>query len=71
MPLDGEPADVVARVGRYDDWLAASADVPKLLITFQPLFGAMMAPELTKPRKTSPKRSPPPSFPGWTSTTCE
>ena len=46
MPLDGEPADVVARVERYDDWLAASPDVPKLLITFEPLFGAMMGPEL-------------------------
>ncbi|WP_271221356.1 haloalkane dehalogenase [Streptosporangium carneum] len=34
MPLDGEPADVVARVSGYDAWLAASADVPKLLMTF-------------------------------------
>ena len=46
MPLDGEPADVVARVDRYDEWLATSTDVPKLLITFEPLFGAMMGPEL-------------------------
>ncbi|QKG23586.1 haloalkane dehalogenase [Actinomadura verrucosospora] len=34
MPIEGEPADVVARVERYDAWLAASDDVPKLLITF-------------------------------------
>jgi haloalkane dehalogenase len=34
MPLDGEPADVAARVKAYDQWLASSADVPKLLLTF-------------------------------------
>lgn len=34
MPLDGEPADVVDRIEAYDDWLATSADVPKLLLTF-------------------------------------
>ena len=34
MPLDGEPADVVARIDAYDRWLADSADVPKLLLTF-------------------------------------
>jgi haloalkane dehalogenase len=34
MPVDGEPADVVARVAAYDAWLAASTDVPKLLLTF-------------------------------------
>ncbi|MEV6156435.1 haloalkane dehalogenase [Nonomuraea sp. NPDC052129] len=42
MPLGGEPADVVARVEAYDRWLAASADVPKLLLTFAPGPGAMM-----------------------------
>jgi haloalkane dehalogenase len=42
MPLGGEPADVVARVGAYDQWLAASADVPKLLLAFEPGPGAMM-----------------------------
>lgn len=46
MPLGGEPADIVARVERYDDWLTTSADVPKLLLTFQPGPGAMMGPEL-------------------------
>ncbi|MFB4299776.1 haloalkane dehalogenase [Actinomadura sp. NTSP31] len=34
MPVDGEPADVHARVTRYGEWLAATHDVPKLLITF-------------------------------------
>ncbi|MFD1933168.1 haloalkane dehalogenase [Nonomuraea mangrovi] len=46
MPLDGEPADVVARIEAYDEWLATSADIPKLLITFQPGPGTMMGPEL-------------------------
>jgi len=34
FPIDGEPADVAARVEAYDAWLAASADIPKLLMTF-------------------------------------
>jgi haloalkane dehalogenase len=34
MPIEGQPPDVVDRVERYDAWLAASADVPKLLLTF-------------------------------------
>jgi haloalkane dehalogenase len=42
MPLGGEPAEVVARIERYDTWLAASPDVPKLLLAFQPGPGAMM-----------------------------
>ncbi|WP_327316793.1 haloalkane dehalogenase [Streptomyces sp. NBC_01235] len=42
MPLGGEPADVVTRVEAYDAWLAASPDVPKLLLTFTPGPGAMM-----------------------------
>jgi haloalkane dehalogenase len=46
MPLDGEPADVVARIGAYDEWLAASADVPKLLLTFEPGPGTMMGTEI-------------------------
>lgn len=46
MPLGGEPADVVARVNAYDKWLAASVDVPKLLLTFEPGPGTMMSPEL-------------------------
>jgi haloalkane dehalogenase len=34
LPIEGEPADVVARVEAYDGWLASSDDVPKLLLTF-------------------------------------
>ncbi|MEU5824408.1 MULTISPECIES: haloalkane dehalogenase [Streptomyces] len=41
MPLDGEPADVVARIERYDAWLAATPEVPKLLAAFAPGPGAM------------------------------
>jgi haloalkane dehalogenase len=35
IPLDGEPADVVAIVQAYADWLATS-DVPKLFINAEP-----------------------------------
>ncbi|MFI5896992.1 haloalkane dehalogenase [Actinoplanes sp. NPDC051513] len=44
MPLGGEPAEIVARIDRYDEWLMESADVPKLLLTFDQ--GVMMTPEL-------------------------
>jgi haloalkane dehalogenase len=46
LPLDGEPEDVVARVEAYDQWLASSPDVPKLLLTFDPGPGTMIGPEL-------------------------
>jgi haloalkane dehalogenase len=46
MPLGGEPADVVARVEAYDAWLAASPEVPKLLLTFDPQATLMLGPEL-------------------------
>jgi len=45
IPLDGEPADVVAIVQAYADWLATS-DVPKLFINAEPgaiLVGAQRA----------------------------
>jgi haloalkane dehalogenase len=35
MPLGGEPAELVARIEDFDKWLASSADVPKLLMTFE------------------------------------
>jgi haloalkane dehalogenase len=35
IPIDGEPADVVAIVGRYSRWLAES-DIPKLFINADP-----------------------------------
>jgi haloalkane dehalogenase len=47
MPIEGEPADVVARVEAYDRWLAQSADVPKLLLTFEGAAASLMiGPEL-------------------------
>jgi haloalkane dehalogenase len=45
MPLDGEPAEVVSRIEAYDEWPAASTDVPKLLLAFEPGPGAMTGPE--------------------------
>ncbi|MEV0423447.1 haloalkane dehalogenase [Streptosporangium canum] len=48
MPLGGEPADVVARIEFYDEWLATSVEVPKLLLTFAPGPGAMMGPEIVE-----------------------
>ncbi|MGQ4600731.1 hypothetical protein [Nocardia sp. R6R-6] len=44
MPLDGTPSDVVARVEAYDEWLASSQDVPKLMVTFTPAYGTMTEP---------------------------
>jgi haloalkane dehalogenase len=35
LPLGGEPAELVARIEKYDAWLAASPAVPKLLMTFE------------------------------------
>lgn len=46
MPLDGEPADVVARIDTYGRWLADSADVPKLLLAFEPGESTMMSPQI-------------------------
>jgi haloalkane dehalogenase len=48
MPIEGEPADVVDRIEAYDDWLARSGDVPKLLLTFDGSAGTLMiGPEMT------------------------
>ncbi|MEA5363790.1 haloalkane dehalogenase [Amycolatopsis sp., V23-08] len=35
LPLGGDPAGLVTRIEAYDAWLAASEDVPKLLLTFE------------------------------------
>jgi len=43
IPIDGQPADVVAIVEAYGRWLAES-DVPKLLLAFEP--GAILGREL-------------------------
>jgi haloalkane dehalogenase len=40
LPMEGEPRDVCARVASYAEWLCASSNVPKLLLTFDP--GAVM-----------------------------
>ena len=46
MPIAGEPADVVARVEGYDEWMATSPAVPKLLLTFDgPSETLMTGPE--------------------------
>ena len=36
IPLDGEPADVVAIVQGYADWLKASDELPKLFVNAEP-----------------------------------
>lgn len=46
-PIGGEPAEMVTRVNAYDAWLASSADVPKLLLTFDSSPTLMIGPELT------------------------
>lgn len=48
MPLGGQPADVVTRIEAYDRWLAASTDVPKLLLTFDPGPGTMIGTEMAE-----------------------
>jgi haloalkane dehalogenase len=48
MPLEGEPADVVGRIKAYGKWLAASEDVPKLLVTFQPSSHIMLGTDLVE-----------------------
>jgi haloalkane dehalogenase len=35
MPIGGEPAGLVTRIEACDTWLAASPQVPKLLMTFE------------------------------------
>ncbi len=48
MPIDGEPADVVARIEAYDRWLAESDGTPKLLLTFEGSPETLMiGPEMT------------------------
>lgn len=46
MPLDGKPADVIERIEAYDEWLANSPQVPKLLLAFDPGPGTMMGSEI-------------------------
>lgn len=44
IPVAGEPADVAAIFARYDAWLASSAAVPKLLLTFESPAGLQPSP---------------------------
>jgi haloalkane dehalogenase len=46
IPIEGQPADVAARVADYAAWLQTSSRVPKLLLTFEP--GAVTTPELIR-----------------------
>ncbi|TCJ95699.1 haloalkane dehalogenase [Nocardia alba] len=48
MPLEGTPVDVVSRAETYDRWLAASAEVPKLMVNFTPAYGAMTEPAVVE-----------------------
>lgn len=42
MPIEGEPADTIARIVAYDAWLASSPAAPKLLLTFDGPEGTLM-----------------------------
>jgi haloalkane dehalogenase len=44
IPLEGEPADVRDRFLAYDQWLAATPDVPKLLLTTDQ--GGLVSPQI-------------------------
>jgi haloalkane dehalogenase len=46
LPLGGSPPSVVARIEKFDDWLASSRTVPKLLMTFEPAFDTMLTPPM-------------------------
>ncbi|GAB3876620.1 haloalkane dehalogenase [Kibdelosporangium lantanae] len=48
IPIGGEPLAVVERVEAYDKWLATSADVPKLLLTFENSTKLLITPEITE-----------------------
>lgn len=39
IPIDGEPADVHARMVAYGEWMATTPDVPKLLMLIEPSTG--------------------------------
>ena len=44
IPIEGAPADVEAVFSRYDAWLAASSNVPKLLLSFDAPEGLQRSP---------------------------
>ncbi|MFE3189878.1 haloalkane dehalogenase [Nocardia sp. NPDC059240] len=45
IPLDGDPVDVTEAVTAYDEWLAASPQIPKLLLTFDTSPTLLITPE--------------------------
>jgi haloalkane dehalogenase len=48
LPIGGEPADVVSRIESFHPWLAASDQVPKLLLTFEGSPTLAMRPPLVE-----------------------
>ncbi|QNQ10407.1 haloalkane dehalogenase [Sphingomonas alpina] len=49
MPIEGAPADTVARIDAYAQWLGASPETPKLLLTFDGSDGTLMiGPEMIR-----------------------
>jgi len=44
IPIEGQPADMVAVFARFDTWLAASPGVPKLLLRFDSPSGLQPSP---------------------------
>ena len=54
IPIDGEPADVVAIVEEYGQWLAGS-DIPKLFINAEP--GAITTGEVRDICRTWPNQT--------------
>jgi haloalkane dehalogenase len=46
VPIDGDPADVTARIDAYGTWLAGSQGIPKLLLTFDSSPTLGITPEL-------------------------
>ncbi|MGW6932802.1 haloalkane dehalogenase [Lentzea sp. NPDC054927] len=48
LPVDGEPPALVPRMEAYGAWLGASAEVPKLLVTFENAPTLLIGPELTE-----------------------
>ena len=48
LPLGGEPADVVARIEAFGEWLGATPQIPKLLVTFEPGPDTMLTPPMVE-----------------------
>lgn len=46
MPVGGEPAELVTRIEAYDEWLANSPGIPKLLMTFTGSPTLLVTPEI-------------------------